>query len=30
MQKTLVKVMHPKMVSVKVESSVIEIAESVH
>jgi len=30
MQKPLVKVMHCKIVSVKVESSVIEISESVH
>jgi len=30
MQKTLVKVMHCKIVHVKVESSVIEISESVH
>jgi len=30
MQKTLVKVMHRKIVFVKVESSVIEISESVH
>jgi len=30
MQKTLVKVMHHKIVFVKVESSVIEISESVH
>jgi len=30
MQKTLVKVMHRKIVCVKVESSVIEISESVH
>jgi len=29
-QKTLVKVMHLKLVFVKVESSVIEISESVH
>ena len=30
MQKTLVKVMHRKIVFVKVESSIIEISESVH
>jgi len=30
MQKTLVKVMHRKIVFVKVESSVIEISEMVH
>jgi len=30
MQKTLVKVMHRKIVFVKVESSVIEISESVY
>jgi len=30
MQKTLVKVLHRKVVFVKVESSVIEISESVH
>jgi len=30
MQKTLVKGMHLKLVFVKVESSVIEISESVH
>ena len=30
MQKTLVKVMHSKIVFVKVESSVTEISESVH
>jgi len=30
MQKTLVKVMHHKIVCVKVESSVIEISEIVH
>jgi len=30
MQKTLVKVMHLKIVFVKVESSVIEISESIH
>jgi len=30
MQKTLVKVMHCKIVFVKVESSFIEISESVH
>ena len=30
MQKLLVKVMHPKIVFVKVETSVIEISESVH
>jgi len=30
MQKTLVKVMHRKIVFVKVELSVIEISESVH
>jgi len=30
MQKTLVKFMHRKIVFVKVESSVIEISESVH
>jgi len=30
MQKTLVKVKHRKIVFVKVESSVIEISESVH
>jgi len=30
MQKTLVKVMHHKIVFVKVESSVIEISETVH
>jgi len=30
MQKTLVKVMHRKIIYLKVESSVIEISESVH
>jgi len=30
MQKTLVKVMHRKIVFVKVELSVIEISESIH
>jgi len=30
MQKTLVKVMQRKVVFVKVESSIIEISESVH
>jgi len=30
MQKTLVKVMHRTIVFVKVESSIIEISESVH
>jgi len=30
MQNTLVKVMHRKLAFVKVESSVIEISESVH
>ena len=30
MQKTLVKVMHRKIIVVKVELSVIEISESVH
>jgi len=30
MQKTLVKVLHSKIVFVKVESSIIEISESVH
>jgi len=30
MQKTLLKFMHRKIVFVKVESSIIEISESVH